>query len=136
MGTQEETPTVATEAIKRKLNTFFKSKASFSQRISFENLQLYVDYKADNELNYNLYNGKVLMGEMTLKEILDLSMLERIVTSEEKVLETLYRAILNFATELQVKKEVVQILIRSTNEYYICIDKHIDKKVTINQIIS
>jgi len=136
MGTIEETPTVTTEAIKKKINAFFKTKVSFSKRISFEGLQLYVDYKADNELNFYLFNGKTLIEDVALKDILDLSFIERAFTSEEKVLGTLYNALLGFSNELQVQKEFVQILIRSSNEYFVCINKNVDKKITINQIIS
>jgi hypothetical protein len=144
MSEQVETESLVTKTIKEKIRAFFIEQ-SFNRRIDFSILQIFIDVKNETELNFNLYSDKKIVGSPSLqligevsleKDILKLTMLEKFATSEEKVMAKLYSAINNFATELQVKKEVLQILIRSSNEYFICIDKHIDHKITINQIIS
>ncbi len=124
------------EIIKNKINAFFKTKASFKNRIRFEDLQLYVDIKNEDQLNVYLYDGARLMGEIELKAVLNLSMLEKAFTSEESVSATLYSTIVNFAKEMQVDKSILQLLIRSTGEYFVCINRNVDHKITINQIIS
>ena len=135
MSEEAETSTIKTDAIKKKINAFFIEQA-FDRRINFSVLQVFVDVKNETELNFYLCDDKKLNESVSLEKILNLNFAEKLFVKEDEVMATLYKAINNFAVELQVKKEVLQILIKSSNEYFICIDKHIDHKITINQIIS
>ncbi len=125
------------EAILNKINVFFV-KYAFNNRVKLEKLQLYIDVKDENELNFYLYADKDLIKSVQLKEILLTEVATEPFLNSDQVQEGIYQAIVNFSEELQVKKEDLQLLIKSRyeeNEFFICINKHIDHKITINQII-
>lgn len=121
------------KVIEGKISDYFAKKAEqYACAKSSLSILVEISDREKQKALVALYKDKKFLAWVKLDELLNLSMLESLVTSSSKVSKILYDSILKYENEFKTQ---AQIAIYSNLEYYAMEKYQPKKQITINDII-